>query len=64
MAEQKQKIKESRFIQARELFTNQACPVCGGFLSIDGLPPYEEGVRLNLSCLNKECEYVSTRILI
>lgn len=65
MGKPKEKIKESKFILASELFSNQCCPVCGTYTTVQNMWVLEgTAVLLGIKCLNSECTYTGTRELI
>ena len=64
MGKQKKEIRSSFLIQAKELFSNQICPMCGTYLALDKMELQGRNVILFVSCLNDECNYEGERELI
>lgn len=64
MGKQKEKVKQSSFILAQELFSNQCCPYCGTFCAIVNMKVIDRAAFLGIKCLNNDCDYEGERELI
>lgn len=63
MGNQKEKV-EPKMIQAQELFCNQPCPKCKGYLSISHMGIDEDTYKVTLGLFCLSCDYKGTRELI